>query len=55
MCTDVTHFHVDIRCHVNSTGSTASFSTQNKSHHFNWHDFSMSRATPFSVTYFESI
>jgi hypothetical protein len=54
MRTDATHFHVDIRCHINSIGPTTFFVTQNESHHFEWHDFIMSRAIPFSVTHFGS-
>jgi hypothetical protein len=49
-----THFHVDIGCHVNPAGSTTLFSTQNKSHHFDWRDSNMSHTTSLGVTYFES-
>jgi hypothetical protein len=38
----VTHFHVDIDCHINPTGPTTSFSTQIESHHFEWCDSSTS-------------
>jgi hypothetical protein len=48
---DVTHFQVDINCHINPA---ISFSTQNESHHFYWCDTSMSRATSFCVTHFWS-
>jgi hypothetical protein len=34
MCTGATHFYIDIRCHVNSTGPTTPFDTQNESHYF---------------------
>jgi hypothetical protein len=54
MCIDVTHFHVDIGCHVNPTGQTIPFGIQNESRHFKWRDSNMSRATPFGVTYFVS-
>jgi hypothetical protein len=30
MCTSVTHFHINIGCHVNLTGLTTPFSTQNE-------------------------
>jgi hypothetical protein len=49
-----THFHVDIGCHVNPTGPTTPFGTQNESRHFEWYDSSMSRATPFGMTHFGS-
>jgi hypothetical protein len=47
-----THFHVDIDCHVNPTGPTTTFGTQNESRHFEWRDSSISHATPFGVTNF---
>jgi hypothetical protein len=43
MCTDATHFHVDIRCHVNLIGPITK-----------WRDSNISRATPFDVTHFGS-
>jgi hypothetical protein len=52
MCTDVSHLHMDIGCHVNSIDPTTSFGTQNESCHFKWRDSSMSRATPFDMTHF---
>jgi hypothetical protein len=51
---DVTHFHVDIDCHINLTGSTTSFGTQNELRHFELRDSSMSRATHLDVTHFGS-
>jgi hypothetical protein len=54
MCTGATHFHVYIGYHVNSTGLSAPFSTQNESHHFDWRDSRMSRAIHFGVTHFGS-
>jgi hypothetical protein len=35
---NVTHFHVDIGCHINLTGPTTAFEIQNKSRHFKWRD-----------------
>jgi hypothetical protein len=29
MCTDVTHFYVDIECHINLIGPTTPFGTPN--------------------------
>jgi hypothetical protein len=49
-----THFHVSIGCHVNLVGLTTPFDIQNKSHHFDWRDSSMSHVTPLSVIYFRS-
>jgi hypothetical protein len=45
---------MDIGCHVNPTGPTTPFGTQNESHHFDCLDSSMSHATPFGVTHFGS-
>jgi hypothetical protein len=54
MYTGVTHFHVNIGCHVNLISLTTPFATQNKSRHFDLRDSSMSRVTPFDLTHFES-
>jgi hypothetical protein len=48
----MTHFHIDIGCHVNPIGATTPFDTQNKSRHFEWCDSSMSSSTPLHVTHF---
>jgi hypothetical protein len=47
----MTNFHMDIGCHVNRIDPTTPFGIQNESHHF---ESSMSRATSFGVTYFET-
>jgi hypothetical protein len=37
----MTHFYVDIDCHVNLIGPATAFGTENKSHYYDWRDFSM--------------
>jgi hypothetical protein len=50
----VTHFHMDISCHVNPIGPTTHFGTQNKSRHFKLRDYE-SRHAFGGVTHFGSI